>query len=104
MKKWILLAMALCFIFALTACAPGPNPHVDTIDENGKTAGFLRGLWHGFIAFFTFIISLFTDKVNVYEVRNTGGWYDFGFILGVMIFFGGGGRAGAGSKKDRNRD
>jgi len=50
-------------------------------------------LWHGIIAPITFIISLFTDSVSMYEVHNTGGWYDFGFVLGVGILFGGGGSA-----------
>ena len=26
----------------------------------------------------------------IYEVNNTGGWYDFGFILGVSMVWGGG--------------
>jgi hypothetical protein len=56
------------------------------------------GLWHGFIALFTFIISLFRDDVSIYEVVNNGGWYNFGFILGVMIFWGGSGGGAAGSK------
>ena len=62
-------------------------------------AGFLLGLWHGIILPVTFIISLFTDSVSIYEVRNNGGWYDFGFILGVMIIFGSG---GAGSRGRRH--
>jgi hypothetical protein len=41
------------------------------------------------------VISLFTDTVSVYEVHNNGGWYDFGFILGVSAFFGGGGGGSA---------
>jgi len=50
-------------------------------------------LWHGLISCVTFVISLFSDNVNVYEVHNSGNWYDFGFMLGVSIIFGGGGRA-----------
>jgi hypothetical protein len=38
--------------------------------------------------------------VSVYEVVNSGNWYDFGFILGVMMSLGGGG-AGAGTKRRR---
>jgi high-affinity Fe2+/Pb2+ permease len=37
----------------------------------------------------------------MYEVNNTGGWYDFGFILGACIALGGGG--GAGWKKKRRK-
>ena len=73
-------------IVVLAACAPGENPAVGA----GGSAGFLFGLWHGFIAPVTFVISLFTDNVNFYEVNNNGNWYDFGFVLGAGILFGGG--------------
>ncbi|HEY7470370.1 MAG TPA: hypothetical protein VIC07_12670 [Acidimicrobiia bacterium] len=74
----------------LTACAAGVNEAVDVPSPEGYVAGFWLGLWHGIIAPITFIISLFTDSVNVYEVHNTGNWYDFGFVLGAGILFGGG--------------
>jgi hypothetical protein len=35
----------------------------------------------------TFIVSLFTTKVNIYEVQNNCNWYDFGFMLGVACAF-----------------
>jgi hypothetical protein len=70
----------------LSACAPGENPAA-TLGDGG--AGFWLGLWHGVIAPITFLISLFTDGVNVYEVNNNGNWYDFGFVLGAGILFGG---------------
>ena len=94
MKKWIILLLVVCVVFFVAGCAAGPNPMVEKPAEVEKSAGFFHGLWHGFISFFTFIISLFTDRVNVYEVHNRGGWYDFGFILGIMIFYGGGSNAG----------
>ena len=59
--------------------------------------GFLYGLLHGFILLFSFVASLFTDY-EIYAFPNSGGWYNFGFLLGVMMFFGGG---GAGAKKGR---
>lgn len=74
----------------LTACAAGPNPEVGIADVDGTLAGFWLGLWHGIIAPVTFIISLFTDDVSIYAVNNSGGWYDFGFVLGAGILFGGG--------------
>jgi hypothetical protein len=40
-----------------------------------------------------FILSLFMDDVAMYAVNNTGGWYDFGFVLGAGILFGGSGKA-----------
>jgi hypothetical protein len=73
-------------LLALGGCAAGGARFTAA-----APAGFWAGLWHGLILAFTFVISLFTDSVQVYEAANTGGWYDFGFVLGVCIFFGGSG-------------
>lgn len=86
--RWALLLGLL--VLVLTACAPGPNPDVGTAAAGATVAGFWKGVWQGFISPVTFIISLFTDKVNLYEVHNSGNWYDFGFVLGAGILFGGG--------------
>lgn len=59
----------------------------------GDPYGFWGGLWHGIIAPVSFVISLFSDSVAMYAVHNNGGWYDFGFVLGAGILFGGGSRA-----------
>lgn len=89
------LAVPFGALFLLAACAAGPNEFVNTpMPDEGWVAGFWMGLWHGIIAPVTFIISLFTENVRVYEVHNNGGWYDFGFVLGAGILLGGGG-AGA---------
>ena len=55
--------------------------------------GFWGGLWHGMIAPIGFIGSLFSDNIAMYAVNNNGGWYDFGFVLGAGILFGGGSKA-----------
>lgn len=56
----------------------------------GHTYGFFGGLWHGIIAPASFLISLFTDNVAVWAVNNNGGWYTFGFLIGVgSLGFGG---------------
>ena len=78
MRRLALLAAAL----ALTACAATQAP--DAVAPN--TPGFLLGLWHGFIFPVAWVISLFTDKVAVYAVPNNGGWYDFGYFLGIVVF------------------
>ena len=76
----------------LTGSLAGPNPAANTPNEAGRVAGFWLGFWHGAIAPVTFVISLFSDKVHVYEVHNSGKWYVFGFLLGVTAIWGGGGR------------
>lgn len=92
-KKIFSLLFIVAILLLLSSCAAGPNQSVNTKSEKGTIAGFWQGLWHGLICPITFIISLFSDKVNVYEVFNNGGWYNFGFILGAMMTLGGSGRA-----------
>ncbi len=101
MKKILVVGLLLIVVVVLTGCAPGPNVFADQPDPDGETAGFWQGLWHGFISGFTFIISLFNDDVNVYEVHNNGGWYNFGFMIGVSSFFGGSGRGSHRSYRKR---
>ena len=48
--------------------------------------GFLMGLWHGFIFPVAWIVSLFVPSVAIYAVPNNGGWYDFGYFLGIVVF------------------
>jgi hypothetical protein len=49
--------------------------------------GFFMGLLHGFIIVISFIGSLFTDA-RIYAFPNSGGWYDFGYLIGAGVFFG----------------
>ena len=102
MKKTGFILILLIFSFILASCAAGPNPLRNTENEDGEVAGFWKGLWHGIIAPFTFIISLFSKSVYVYEVHNNGGWYTFGFLLGASMIFGGsgGGAACRGKRRD----
>ena len=68
-------------VFFLASCASQPSP--DAYDP----PGFLSGLIHGFIIVFSFIGSLFTD-VRIYSFPNSGGWYDFGYLIGAIMFLG----------------
>lgn len=83
----MVLVLAAAFFF--TGCATHSLGQVD------NPPGFLKGLLHGFILLFSFIASLFTDY-EIYAFPNAGGWYNFGYLLGVLMFFGGG---GAGAKR-----
>ena len=79
----------LACILLLASCAAGPNPNRDTKVENGDTASFFQGLWHGIIIPVTTIINIFTPDVNVYETHNNGILYNLGFFLGISIILGG---------------
>lgn len=89
MTRTRLIFILVCFSLLLAACAAGTNPEVGVAATDGDVAGFWLGIWQGLIAPITFIISLFTDNVSLYEVHNNGNWYDFGFVLGAGILFGG---------------
>lgn len=79
MKKTILIA----YVVILLASCTAQHHHVINIPES---AGFFVGLWHGMISPITFVISLFSDNVTVWETYNNGAWYTFGFLLGVGVF------------------
>ena len=93
MKRTHLLCLLFLGALFLTSCAAGPNTATHIAASDGSVAGFWLGLWHGMIAPITFIISLFSNNVSFYEVHNNGGWYNFGFVLGAGILFGGSGSA-----------
>jgi len=90
MKRLSLLALILALIIVVASCAPGPNDLEKTPNAAGRTAGFWLGIWHGLISPVTFIISIFSKNVRLYEVHNNGGWYNFGFVLGAGLFLSGG--------------
>lgn len=85
-KKIAIAAILAVPLLLLTACAsqmPG------TVEQSSDAPGFLFGLWHGFIFPFAWIGSLFDSDIAVYAVPNRGGWYDFGFFLGITVLGGG---------------
>lgn len=101
-KRFIIVLSLLVIAVIFTACAAGPNNLEKSVDTDGNVAGFLNGIWHGFILLFSFIVSLFSDKVSVYEVHNNGAFYNLGFLLGVSIFFSGSGGAGSRARNRHN--
>jgi len=79
--KNTLLAVILIILFS--GCAQ-PQHVSDCV--HGHTYGFWGGLWHGIIAPIAFVCSWFSDNVSVWAVNNNGGWYTFGFLLGIGAF------------------
>ena len=84
-KKILLIGlMMVVLMMLLTACAPG-----DGANSAEHPAGFFSGVWHGWIAPFTLVISLFNRNINIYEVYNVGFWYNFGYYMAIISGFGG---------------
>ena len=96
MEKRIVGFFIVMFLVMSCAEVVGIDPAV-----TAEPYGFWSGLLHGIIAPFSFIGSLFKDDIAVYAINNTGGWYDFGFLLGVGTFLGGGSK-GASSRRKRS--
>ena len=86
MKKKIILFVLLIVVLIpmLAGCFPGDGAYT-----SDKPAGFFWGIWHGWIAPISLIIRLFKEDIRIYEVVNTGWWYDLGFYIAVISGFGG---------------
>jgi hypothetical protein len=77
-------AALLVALLVLAACAKQVAGPVAPVDP--AAPGFLLGLWHGFIFPVAWFLSLVMPDVAVYAVPNNGGWYDFGYFLGIVVF------------------
>lgn len=84
--KYTIFIVLIVMLF--TSCAT-----VIPVEEciTAEPFGFWRGLLHGFISPFSFIASLIYDDIAIYAINNNGAWYNFGFVLGAAILFGGSG-------------
>lgn len=65
---------------------PGPGSRYNAAEA--KAAGFFSGLWHGLLVVATFVVSIFTRRVRIYESKNRGRRYDLGFLIGLGLLFG----------------
>lgn len=85
-NKWFLLVLALILLVALSGCG-SPNPMTNIpLEETGQIYGFWKGLWDGLTIIFAFLGSLLGYDINIYEVHNNGGLYNFGFMIGAGLF------------------
>jgi len=93
------LFLLVSFVLFLASCTAG-----DAQFTEKNPAGFFYGIWHGVISFITLIIHIFNGGIHVYESTNSGGWYDFGFLIGVTSIWGGGCHLSCKSAADKKRD
>ena len=87
-KKHTKIVM-LCFVIAIAAaalsgCVPG-----DGANNLYHPAGFFTGIWHGWIAPVSLVMSIFNRNITIYEVYNTGFFYNLGFYMAIISGFGG---------------
>ncbi|HEX6500954.1 MAG TPA: hypothetical protein VF054_18275 [Micromonosporaceae bacterium] len=93
-RTGLALLVAFAALILLSGCAGAAGPNNVAYVSTGHIAGFWAGLWQGIILPITFIVSLFTNQVSIYDVHNNGNWYDFGYVLGIIIITGGVGGGG----------
>ena len=86
------LLLVSLLLLTLSACIAKQSGAA--VNPNGP--GFLDGVMHGFIFPVAWIVSLFTGQIAVYAVPNNGGWYNFGYFLGVCVL-------GVGARSSRRR-
>jgi len=97
-KRNLFIVLSLAALF-FSNCAPNNEMYIE------NAAGFWAGLWHGLIIIITFIISLFSENVTIYEINNSGALYNLGFVLGILISIGNGhARCTAKKKSDKEKE
>lgn len=74
------IGVVVALAATLAACASQVASGVEP-----AAPGFFWGMWHGFIFPVAWGLSLFLPDVALYAVPNNGGWYDFGYFVGVMF-------------------
>ncbi len=84
MKRLFKIAILIFIVSILSGCFPGDGKA--TVDD---PVGFFSGIWHGWIAPLSLILGIFKDNIRVYEMNNTGWWYDLGFYMAIISGFGG---------------
>ena len=77
-------ALPSCLLAPLTLGACAATQASGTVAASAP--GFWLGLWHGFIFPVAWFVSLFAHNISVYAVPNDGGWYNFGYFLGIVVF------------------
>lgn len=103
MPRNTIMFIAVATALVASGCADA-NLAQDNLELCARgLSGFWWGLWHGIVAPFSFVGSLFKPEIAIYDICNNGGWYDFGFCLGVGAFTKGGHSAATQTRRRRRK-
>jgi len=85
-KRTLSVAVLAALAVGLAGCFAEAVPVAEAVRG---PSGFWMGLWHGMISWIAFVVGWFDPSVEIYDKVNTGGWYDFGFLMGAGCSAGG---------------
>jgi hypothetical protein len=83
-QRLLIFVLFIVLVFIGFGCFPQNGDYT-----KDTPAGFFTGIWHGWIAPLSLIVSIFNHSIRIYETNNTGWWYDLGFYMAVISGFGG---------------
>jgi len=91
MAKWGLLISVGLIILAMFLANSNFSYFAGDVYWQTDKAGFLSGLIHGILAPIFLVAQIFTDY-TMYELNNSGWFYNLGFLIGLLFVWGGGGK------------
>lgn len=83
-RKLVWFVLIATTVILLSGCVPGDGTH-----RPERPAGFFWGIWHGWLAPISLVVEIFKPNIRIYEVTNSGWWYDFGYYMAIISGFGG---------------
>ncbi len=92
MAKWGLLISVGLIILAMFLANSNFSYFSGDVYWQTDKAGFLSGLIHGILAPIFLVAQIFTDY-TMYEINNSGWFYNLGFLIGLLFVWGGGGKS-----------
>ena len=92
MARWGLIISAVLIVIALFLASGFFTYYAGHEHWITSRAGFLAGMIHGIIAPIMLVAQIFT-RYTMYELNNSGWFYNFGFLAGLLAVWGGGSKA-----------
>ena len=89
MVKWGLIFSFVLVVLAMFLSSGVFTYYPGDVHWESNRAGFFTGFLHGIITPAMLIISILSS-FKMYEASNIGWFYDFGFLFGVLVAWGGG--------------
>tara|TARA_Y100000310_G_scaffold69970_2_gene65488 strand:+ start:597 stop:1067 length:471 start_codon:yes stop_codon:yes gene_type:complete len=88
MAKWGLLISVGLVVLALFLGSGFFTYYAGDVYWESDKAGILSGVIHGVLAPLFLVAQIFSDY-TMYELNNSGWWYNLGFLIGLLSVWGG---------------